>query len=494
MSTAMESRLPSWFQYRQPGNSMARSTIELHEEVDVPRPPGEVFAYVSDFTTTVEWDSTARTARKLSPGPISTGTEFCVVCDLPVGSITIMYRVTLLEPNRRIQLSGSSKLFDIQDNIELTPSEKGTHIDYRATFLVKPLLQPVAGLSRKGLEAMGRESVASLGVALEDCFPLRPTSASTRRSDKLLLPGLALFTRLGYTRGRRHFNPMSASIAGRHVIVTGANAGIGYATALELARRGAQLTLVIRDRAKAEQAVAALTEETGNSNIRFELADLSLMSDVQRLVDDFNERGAPVDVLINNAGALFNPRRETAEGLENSYALLLLGPSKLTLGLKPLLVKAGGGRVINVVSGGMYSQKLKVSALMSDEGAAYSGSVAYARQKRALMVMTEEWAKAWADEGVVVNAMHPGWADTPGVQSALPAFRSATRRVLRSPFEGADTIVWLAVASEAGSVSGKLFLDREIRPTHLLAKTREPKEERDKLLSFLAGALQGQSV
>ena len=83
------------------------------------------------------------------------------------------------------------------------------------------------------------------------------------------------------------------------------------------------------------------------------------------------------------------------------------------------------------------------------------------------MILTEEWAvEKWRGDGIVVNAMHPGWADTPGVESALPAFYRSTRAALRSPEEGADTIVWLAAATEAGKVSGKLWLDRQQHPSH----------------------------
>jgi dehydrogenase/reductase SDR family protein 12 len=100
-------------------------------------------------------------------------------------------------------------------------------------------------------------------------------------------------------------------------------------------------------------------------------------------------------------------------------------------------------------------------------------------------VVTEEWAEDWAADGIVVNAMHPGWADTPGVESALPTFHSLTRYILRTPEEGADTIIWLAAATEAADVSGQLFLDREPRTTHLMARTRETPEEREKLMRFL---------
>jgi len=118
----------------------------------------------------------------------------------------------------------------------------------------------------------------------------------------------------------------------------------------------------------------------------------------------------------------------------------------------------------------------------------YRGSIAYARAKRALTVLTELWSAQWQDDDIVVNAMHPGWADTPGVQGALPGFRRLTHRVLRSSQEGADTIVWLARAREADKISGQLFLDREPRTTHLRQRTRETAQERAALQPWLREA------
>ncbi len=145
--------------------------------------------------------------------------------------------------------------------------------------------------------------------------------------------------------------------------------------------------------------------------------------------------------------------------------------------------------MVNVSSGGMYSQKIHVNDLQSQRGK-YSGSVAYARAKRGLMILTEEWAKRWQEDGIAVNAMHPGWADTPGVETALPAFYKATKRLLRSPEEGADTIVWLAASTEAGQGSGKFWLDREQHPSHISKRTRETPQERKQLLATLEELLE----
>ncbi len=460
--------------------------IVLHEKIDVPRPLREVFDYIRDFRTTAEWDATAIAAQKLSTGPIAVGTRFNVTCEMPVGSVDLLYTVTHLEQDKAIELHGSCRLFEVNDVIHLSETATGTHIDYRASFDVKIPLGPAAGAVRRGMEKMGYASVQGMKRALEDNYPAPTISTSNARADRWVLPGMARFSRRGYRLGQRHWHPMSAWMGDKHVVITGASSGLGLATARTLAERGASLTLVIRDEAKAAALVNELQRETGNTSIFIEIADLSLMAEVQRLVERLRRKGKPIDVLVNNAGALFNPRGETAEGLEQSFALLLLSPYRLTEGLRPLLAAAPQGRVINVVSGGMYSQPLAVRKLVAREQG-YSGSTAYARCKRALMVLTEQWAQDWAGDGIVVNAMHPGWADTPGVETALPGFHKIPRRILRSPEEGADTIIWLAVATEAGKASGKLFLDREPRTTHLLDKTRDDPAERRALQPFLRG-------
>ena len=122
----------------------------------------------------------------------------------------------------------------------------------------------------------------------------------------------------------------------------------------------------------------------------------------------------------------------------------------------------------------MYTQKLRVDDLQSERGE-FDGPKVYARTKRAEVILTELWAEQLAGTGVVVHAMHPGWADTPGVRSSLPRFYTVTRPLLRTPAQGADTIVWLGAAAEPGRSSGRFWHDRRPRPTHLLPRTRETR-------------------
>lgn len=457
----------------------------LRETIRVKRPAEEAFAYVADFTTTAEWDATAKKAVKLTSGPVAVGTRFLVTCAMPLGTIDIEYEVAALDVPNRIVLRGRSRFFDITDTISFTQTGATTRIDYEAAFEFRPFIRPFTGAMQSGLQQMGKDSLAGLKSALDDRFPAPRLSDDDATADTLLIPKLARFTRLGYKRGLKRWNPVSADLRGKHVIITGSSTGLGYASAMELARRGADLTLVMRNKVRAQAVKREILAETGNANVDLEIADLSLLAEVDGLVERLGAKGRPVDVLINNAGALYNEWQETSEGIERSVALLLLSPYRLTLGLKPLLVAAGKSRVINVVSGGMYSQKLSMKHLVSREDDKFAGAAAYARAKRALMVVTRQWASEWRKEGIAVNAMHPGWADTPGVETSLPTFHAITRFALRSPEEGADTIVWLAAATEASKLSGQLLLDREPQTLYLMKGTRESAQERKKLFEFL---------
>ena len=460
--------------------------ITLNETIEVPRTVEACFRYVADFRTTVEWDATAVKARKVTRGPVGMGSRCALVCRAGPTGIPLTYSIDEFTPWQCLVLTGKSRWFTVKDVITFEPvGHSSTRITYTAHFEYRYGLEAIASRNETALRKMGKASLRGLAKALADDNPSPSALPETKRKDSNLIAALRCFTRYGYSRGRKLWRPMSTDISGKHIVLTGASSGLGYSAAVSLLEAGADLTLIIRDKTKIESMQASLEQATGRCASAVELADLSLLSDVRALADKLHAQAKPIDVLINNAGALFNDFAETQEGIERSVALLLLSPWKLTELLLPLMAGHDAtARVINVVSGGMYTQKLKLNQLMM-EAEHYKGSVAYARAKRALTVLTELWSEQWREDNIVVNSMHPGWADTPGVQSALPGFRRLTQRVLRSAEEGADTIVWLARASEAGLVSGKLFLDREPRTTHLQSATTESTEERMQLIPWL---------
>ncbi len=238
--------------------------------------------------------------------------------------------------------------------------------------------------------------------------------------------------------------------------------------------------LAARSRERGEGARARIAESSGNGDVHVGICDLSELESVRQFSKLITEKASRLDVLVNNAGVLSDRRVLSADGIELTLATNVVGPFLLTNLLMPLLEKSAPARIINVSSGGMYTQRIKVDDLQSEYGV-YDGPKVYARTKRAQVILTELWAQRLADTGVVVHAMHPGWADTPGVRSSLPRFHSATRPLLRTPAEGADTIVWLGAAAEPGRSSGQFWHDRRRRPTHLLPWTRETRLERERL-------------
>jgi NAD(P)-dependent dehydrogenase (short-subunit alcohol dehydrogenase family) len=206
---------------------------------------------------------------------------------------------------------------------------------------------------------------------------------------------------------------------------------------------------------------------------------MSSLRSVREAVDQVREQEARLDVLVDNAGAIFDGRHVTDDGLETTFATMTVGPFVLTAGLLPLLAASGDGRVISVVSGGMYFQALPLDDLQFERGR-FDGTRAYARAKRASTALIREWARRYHGP-VRFDAMHPGWADTPGLAESLPGFHGFMRPILRTPAEGVDTITWLASEQLAGRPDGNLYLDRMPRPFDRLPATRLTAAERRRL-------------
>ncbi|MGV3524411.1 MAG: SDR family NAD(P)-dependent oxidoreductase [Candidatus Sericytochromatia bacterium] len=285
------------------------------------------------------------------------------------------------------------------------------------------------------------------------------------------------YDRLGYWLRKPLWDPADTQVdlQGSTCLVTGANSGLGLATAQALAARGARVILACRNPERGERALAQIQRETGNTRCVLEIVDMGDMASVRALAERINSRYPRLDRLILNAGALLNTQQTTSEGLDASLAINLLGPYLLTTLLMPLLKTSAPARVILVASGGMYFASLHSDDL-EFRRRPYNGALAYAEAKRGLVVLNRLWAHELAGSGVLVNAMHPGWADTPGVQDALPLFRTLTRLTLRNQEEGADTIVWLALCPHLHQ-SGEFWCDRRPRAVHRLDSTRNAPSE-----------------
>ena len=293
--------------------------------------------------------------------------------------------------------------------------------------------------------------------------------------DKILeVPVVPSFTRVGYEARRRVEGWTSVDdydLSGRVVVLTGGTSGIGRAAAEQLARCGATLVIVGRRSPRNESVVEELSAATGNPNISQVPADMSNYDQVRALAAAVLDQHDRLDVLIHNAGALSAERLEAPDGTEATVASQVVGPFLLTSLLLDRLAESGQSRVLTMSSGGMYTAGLTVSKLeMAPES--YRGTEQYARAKRAQVTLNEMWAERHGHLGIHFHALHPGWADTPGVDDALPMFSKVLGPLLRSPSQGADTLIWLAADDAALDSNGRFWHDRRVRSIHKLTSTR----------------------
>ena len=282
--------------------------------------------------------------------------------------------------------------------------------------------------------------------------------------DAAVVPG---FSKIGYAIRKRlgNWQPISGfDLRGKTIVITGPTSGLGKEVARQLAPTGANLVLVARNEEKCARVIEEIAPLCTGSKPIFVRAEMGDLESVRSACLLMQQLFSHVDVLIHNAGALLNTRQVSPQGIEQTVASHVVGPFLMTTLLLPLM---HGGRVVTVSSGGMYTSALPAF----DHGESlempvhkYNGSKQYAIAKRAQVTLNELWAKSETQTEFV--AMHPGWADTPGVQESIPGFRRVTAPILRSASEGADTIAWLAAVNPLPGASGTFWSDREVRPTH----------------------------
>ncbi|MEM9302669.1 MAG: SDR family NAD(P)-dependent oxidoreductase [Pseudomonadota bacterium] len=297
------------------------------------------------------------------------------------------------------------------------------------------------------------------------------------------------FSRIGFNRRGLAGQPVDADLSGQTWLVTGASGGIGHEIAIAAARLGARVIAVARSRPKLDAMAAGLPDGVELETLA---ADLSLVRETTELVATLGRDGGPVDVLVNNVGVLLNDHSVTDEGFETSYATNLLNHYLLTERLAAGGLLGDGAVIINMSSGGMYSTPLLPDRLNGLHPDRHDGVMAYARHKRAQVVLSRYWNDRFGPE-IRSYAMHPGWVDTEGVKTSLPGFRRLFRRILRDAPEGADTALWLGATRPAISREG-IWLDRKLDREHVGDATRCGPEVEARLPEVLDEALASVSV
>ena len=252
------------------------------------------------------------------------------------------------------------------------------------------------------------------------------------------------------------------------VVITGATSGIGEVTARRLADMGARLVLVARDKGRGEAALSRLRAGETDRGHTIHYADLSRISEMKRLAAEIAAAEPRIDVLINNAGALFGSRQVTEDDLERTFAVNHLAYFVLTMGLRQRLIAGSPARIVNTASDAHRGCKLDFGDLQSTRG--YSGFKVYGRSKLCNILFTRELARRWRGQGVTANCLHPGFVATrfgDGSGGMLSrAVRVAKMIFAISPEEGAETIVYLASSPGVADVSGEYFFKcRRATPT-----------------------------
>jgi retinol dehydrogenase-12 len=258
--------------------------------------------------------------------------------------------------------------------------------------------------------------------------------------------------------------PIEADLSGRTCVVTGATSGLGRETAGALARLGATVVMVARDKERGAATRDAIAQESPRARVDLVLADLSDVAQVRRAADEILSRHPVIDVLVNNAGTWANRRELTAAGFERTFATNVLAYFVMTEALLPALRKAPAARIVNVAS--RLAHGLDASDLHFARRP-YSGVTAYAQSKQANRMLTWALVPRLSGTAITANAVHPGGVNTPlfakggGILGRIADLYA--KLAGKTVEQGADSIVWLAASKEAGALQGAFVSDRRVR-------------------------------
>ena len=283
-----------------------------------------------------------------------------------------------------------------------------------------------------------------------------------------------------------------SAMNGEICVVTGATNGIGRATAIGLAKLGAKVVIVARNQSKAAEVVAEISKIPGAPKPEIVLADLTEMRQVCRACDEIRTRFDHVDVLINNAAAMFDTYHESSEGIEDAYAVNHLAVFLLTLSLHPSLKKAPHPRVV-IVSSNVHEKAIYIRDYMSLVKPKYDWSKIYAQTKLRTMIFTRALSERWKNDGITVNSLHPGVVDT-GLMGGwdnqlMKSLFKVVQLFFLSPEKGALTSIFLASDPSVAMVTGKYFDTCKSHPYNPIADDVQiQKQLWDESMTFLKKA------
>jgi NAD(P)-dependent dehydrogenase (short-subunit alcohol dehydrogenase family) len=260
---------------------------------------------------------------------------------------------------------------------------------------------------------------------------------------------------------------MSTTMQGKICLVTGANSGVGKATALGLAHMGATVVMACRNQAKGEKAQKEVQAQSGNSAVHLLLVDLSSQQSIRELVAQFQQQFSQLHVLINNAGVFPLGRRKMVDGLEMTFAVNYLAPFLLTNLLLDTLKASAPARIINVSSDSHEAGYINMGDLQSENS--FSFMKVYGQSKLALVLFTYELARRLEGTDITANALHPGFVATNIAQNDVGPFLRVIAKLIFlfgiSPEKGAATSVYLASSPDVANVTGKYFEKSQLHPS-----------------------------
>ncbi|HEY7547617.1 MAG TPA: SDR family oxidoreductase [Blastocatellia bacterium] len=264
---------------------------------------------------------------------------------------------------------------------------------------------------------------------------------------------------------------MKNNMTGKTCLVTGANSGIGKATAEALARMGARVAIVCRSRERGLPALEEIKKKSDTSTVELMTCDFASQKQIRRLADEFLSGHDRLDVLINNAGLMRRHRETTEEGLEMTFAVNHLGYFLLTNLLLDMLKKSAPSRIVNVASVAHMTGTINFDDLQGERD--YSSMGAYRQSKLANILFTYELARRLEGTGVTVNCLHPGVIATNIARDMPKAVRLALRAFFKGAEKGAETSIYLAASPDVEGVTGKYFDDKKEARSNQESYSRE---------------------